>query len=117
MRLSAALARYDARVVDAGVRGVWRLTRALSRVMAVRDVVTVDGAVRAVAAGTLLTADVSRVADERGVDGTNRGAPAEPWGRAGRRSRHLFPDRHEPRVPALIAAGLGVALIVLAVAR
>jgi NADH:ubiquinone oxidoreductase subunit 5 (subunit L)/multisubunit Na+/H+ antiporter MnhA subunit len=115
MRLSAALARYDARVVDAGVRGVWRLTRAASRVMAVRDVVTVDGAVRAVAAGTLLTADVSRVADERGVDGTIEGT-GRAVGRAGQESRRLQTGMSHEYLQ-LIAAGLGVALIVLAVAR
>ena len=115
MRLSAALARFDARVVDAGVRGVWRLTRALSRAMAFRDVVTVDGAVRAVAAGTLLTADVSRAADERGVDGTVEGT-GRAVGRAGQESRRLQTGMSHEYLQ-LIAAGLGVALLMLAIAR
>ena len=115
MRLAAAAARLDARVVDAGVRGVWRLTRALSRAMAFHDVVTVDGAVRVVAAGTMLTADVSREVDERGVDGTVEGT-GRAVGRAGQESRRLQSGQSHEYLQ-LIAAGLGVALFVLAIAR
>ena len=83
--------------------------------MAFRDVVTVDGAVRAVAAGTLLTADVSRAADERGVDGTVEGT-GRAVGRAGQESRRLQTGMSHEYLQ-LIAAGLGVALLVLAIAR
>ena len=115
IRLAATLARFDARVVDAGVRLVWRFTRALSRATAYRDVVTVDGAVRAIAAGTLLTADVSRTADERGVDGTVEGA-GRAVGRAGHESRRLQTGMSHEYLQ-LIVAGLAVALIVLVLAR
>ncbi len=113
--LSVSLARFDARVVDAGVRLVWQLTRALSRAVAVGDVVTVDGAVRAVAAGTLRTADVSRAADERGVDGAVEGT-GRAVGRAGRESRRLQSGMSHEYLQ-LIAAGLGLALLMLAIAR
>ena len=115
MGLAAGLARFDARVVDAGVRLVWRLTRALSRALAYRDVVTVDGTVRAIAAGTLLTADVSRKADERGVDGTVEGT-GRAVGRAGHESRRLQTGMSHEYLQ-LIVAGLAVALIVLVLSR
>lgn len=115
MGLAAGLARLDTRVVDAGVRLVWRLTRALSRALAYRDVVTVDGTVRAIAAGTLLTADVSRKADERGVDGTVEGT-GRAVGRAGHESRRLQTGMSHEYLQ-LIVAGLAVALIVLVLSR
>lgn len=115
MRLADTLARFDARVVDAGVRLIWRLTRTLSRAIAYRDVVTVDGAVRAIGSGTLLTADLSRIADERGVDGTVEGT-GRAVGRAGLESRRLQTGMSHEYLQ-LIAAGLAVALFILVIAR
>lgn len=115
LALAAALARFDQRVVDAGVRGAARVGMAVSRALALRDVVTVDGSVRAIAEGALWTADGSRRMDERAVDGavesTGRGVA-----RAGRESRRLQSGMSHEYLQ-LIAAGLAVALVVLLVAR
>lgn len=115
LALAAVLARFDQRVVDAGVRGAARLGLAVSRALAIRDVATVDGSVRAIAAGTLWTAEESRRIDERAVDGavetTGRGVA-----RAGHESRRLQSGMSHEYLQ-LIAAGLAIALVVLLVPR
>lgn len=115
LRLADALARFDARVVDAGVRGASRVGLAVSRIIARRDELTVDGAVRGIAQGTLILAEGSRRTDERGVDGAVE-ATGMAVGRAGHESRRLQTGMSHEYLQ-LVAAGLAVALLLLVVAR
>jgi NADH:ubiquinone oxidoreductase subunit 5 (subunit L)/multisubunit Na+/H+ antiporter MnhA subunit len=115
LTLAAVLARFDQRVVDAGVRATAALGLAAARLLAARDVVTVDGSVRAIAEGTMRTADGSRRVDERAVDGTVE-ATGRGVARAGHESRRLQSGMSHEYLQ-LIAAGLAVALVVLLVAR
>ncbi len=86
--LSAALARADDRLIDAGVRATGEFARRASGLAAFRLDVSIDSAVRALATSTMATAWVSRRADDRVVDGaveaTGRGV-----GLAGHQSRRL----------------------------
>ncbi len=86
--LSAALARADDRIIDAGVRATARFARLMSAMAAGRVEVVIDDAVRAGAAFALVTADAARTVDDRGVDeaveATGRGV-----GLAGHQSRRL----------------------------
>jgi NADH:ubiquinone oxidoreductase subunit 5 (subunit L)/multisubunit Na+/H+ antiporter MnhA subunit len=137
LALSRGLARFDDRVVDAGVRGAERLTRTLSRLAwgraewsldafvrglagavglgargtRVADERSVDGAVRALAALTLKGADVSGVADDRVVDGAVEGSA---WlvGVGGHASRKLQTGQAH-HYYAIVAVGFVVAAAVL----
>lgn len=137
LALSRGLARVDDLVVDAGVRGAERLTRALSRLAWRRaewsldvlvhglagtvglgargarraDERSVDGAVRALAALTLRSADVSGVADDRVVDGAVEGSA---WlvGVGGHASRKLQTGQAH-HYYAIVAVGFIVAAAVL----
>lgn len=137
LALSRGLARFDDRIVDAGVRGAERLTRTLSRFawgraewsldalvrgMAgavgigargtrVADERSVDGAVRALAAVTLRSADASGVADDRVVDGAVEGSA---WlvGVGGHASRKLQTGQVH-HYYAIVAVGFVVAAAVL----
>ncbi len=137
LALSRGLARFDDRVVDAGVRGAERLTRRLSRLAWGRaewsldafvrglagavglgargtraaDERSVDGAVRALAALTIKGADVSGVADDRVVDGAVEGSA---WlvGVGGDASRKLQTGQAH-HYYAIVAVGFVVAAAVL----
>ncbi|MEO7474015.1 MAG: hypothetical protein ABIY46_01660, partial [Gemmatimonadales bacterium] len=63
-----ALAAFDDRVVDAGVRAAGGVAAGLSRLLAWWGERSADGAVLGVARLTLGAAAVSRAADDRGVD-------------------------------------------------
>lgn len=115
LRLSIALARGDDRVIDAGVRASARTAQLVSSLVDRRLEFSIDRVVRTVAAATLRTADGSRVADDAGLDraieGTGRGI-----GVAGRQSRRLQTGQtHQYFV--IVAVGLGLIAVVLAVAR
>jgi NADH:ubiquinone oxidoreductase subunit 5 (subunit L)/multisubunit Na+/H+ antiporter MnhA subunit len=137
LALSRGLARFDDRVVDAGVRGAERLTRTLSRLAwgraewsldafvrglagavglgargtRVADERSVDGAVRALAALTIKGADASGVADDRVVDGAVEGSA---WlvGVGGHASRKLQTGQAH-HYYAIVAVGFVVAAAVL----
>ena len=137
LALSRGLARFDDRVVDAGVRGAEQLTRTLSRLAwrraewsldalihglagavglgargtRVADERSIDGAVRALAALTIKGADASRTADDRVVDGAVEGSA---WlvGVGGHASRKLQTGQAH-HYYAIVAMGLVVATAVL----
>lgn len=113
LHLSALLARGDARVVDAGVRGAAALAAALSRLFSRRAEWTIDGAVRATALATLRLASGSRVADEAAIDGAAVEGSARLTGHAGQASRRLQTGMaHHYYV--ILAVGLAVMIAVLA---
>lgn len=137
LALSRGLARFDDRVVDAGMRGAERLTRTLSRLAWGRaewgldalvrglagavglgalgarraDEGPVDGAVRAMAALTLKSADVSGAADDRVVDGAVEGSA---WlvGVGGHTSRKLQTGQAH-HYYAIVAVGVAVVAALL----
>lgn len=137
LALSRNLARFDDRVVDAGVRGAERLARTLSRLAwgraewsldayvhgvagavglgargtRIADERSVDGAVRALAALTLKGADASGVADDRIVDGAVEGSA---WlvGVGGHTSRKLQTGQAH-HYYAIVAVGFVVAAALL----
>lgn len=110
--LSRLLARFDDRVVDAGVRAVGRLAAAVSRLSSVRLEWSFDGAVRAVAAVTMRAAFGSRVTDEAAIDGAVEES-ARAVGVAGERSRGLQSGlAHHYYV--ILVAGLAASIALLA---
>ena len=137
LALSRGLARFDDRVVDAGVRGAEQLTRTLSRLAwrraewsldalvrgvagavgigargtRIADERSVDGAVRALAALTIKGADASRTADDRVVD---RAVEGSAWlvGVGGHASRKLQTGQAH-HYYAIVAVGSVVATVVL----
>lgn len=88
LALSRALARFDDRVIDAGIRGVAALAAAVSRLLSWWGEKGIDGVVWGVAGTALRAGDLSRQADERGVDRTVDGLAAGV-GRAGHQSRKV----------------------------
>lgn len=86
--LSGVLARFDDRVVDAGVRGAAWIASAGSRVLSHRGELSIDGLVRTLAGGTLLAAGASREFDERTIDRAVEDLAAGVGG-AGRASRRV----------------------------
>jgi len=111
---SQTLARFDAQVVDAGVRGTAALARLMSRLLSLRVEWTVDGVVRATARATLAVAAGSRYTDEAGVDGAVEGS-ARGVGVAGHSSRKLQTGlTHHYYV--IVAAGMVVTVALLLVA-
>lgn len=86
--LAVALAAFDDRAVDAGVRLAGRVGRTVGRTLSWWGEAGFDGAVGGVARGTLLLASGSRTADDRGVDVAVEGTAAGV-GAAGRTSRRL----------------------------
>lgn len=110
--LSRSLARFDDRVVDAGVRGIARLAAFVSRLFSQPIESTIDGAVRAIAAATMGAATGSRATDEGAVDAAVEGS-ARGVGFAGHASRRLQTGlAHHYYV--IQAAGLAVTAIILA---
>lgn len=115
LRLSRVLARFDDRVIDAGVRGAAAIASFLSRILGWRGELTIDGVVRAVAGATMRAAAGSRVSDERVVDGAVEGL-AQEIGVAGHSSRKLQTGlSHHYFV--IVAVGSAVVVAVLALIR
>jgi NADH-quinone oxidoreductase subunit L len=114
LRLSRLLARGDARVVDAGVRGVAALAAALSGLFARRGEWTIDGAVRVAALAALRLAGGSRVADEAAIDEAAVEGSARLTGRAGHASRRLQTGMaHHYYVILAVGLALMIAVLVL----
>lgn len=115
LSVSLALARFDDRVVDAGVRAAARVPAALSRAASWWGEPSIDGVVRAVSGGTLRAAGMSRRVDEEGVDRAVEDL-ARGTGVAGRTSRRLQSGlAHHYYVIA--AVGLVATVAVAAVGR
>lgn len=113
--LAARLARFDDRVVDAGVRAAAALAAAVSRLLSRRFEFAIDGVVRRVADATILTAAGSRVADDAGVDAAVE-LTARQVGLAGHQSRRLQTGQsHQYFV--IVAAGLGAIVVILVAFR
>lgn len=110
-----ALARFDDRVVDAGIRAVGRVGDALSRLVAWWGERGVDGAVRGLAGGTAAGARRSRLLDERGVDAGIEGL-ARGIGVLGGASRRLQTGLAH-RTYVLVAVGVVLVVVVAAVGR
>ena len=66
--VARALARFDDRGVDAGIRGAAWIGRQASRLLNAWGERGIEGAVWGVADATLASADLSRAADDQGVD-------------------------------------------------
>lgn len=112
--VSRSLGRFDDRVVDAGVRGVAAFAALLSRFSLRRGEWTFDGAVHATADWTMRLASGSRRADDHAVDGAVEGS-AYGIGRAGQASRRLQTGQtHHYYV--ILAVGLATAALVLLIA-
>lgn len=115
LRLSAALARADDRVIDAGVRAAARIAQLVSSVMARRVEFSIDGVVGASAAATMVTAAASRRLDDVVVDGAVE-ATGSGFGRAGHQSRRLQTGlTHQYFV--IVAVGLVLIALILFAAR
>lgn len=102
--LSAALARIDDRVVDAGVRGVASLARAVSALFARHGEWTLDGTVHGLWALTVGAAATSRTVDDRGVDAVVEES-ARSVGAAGSASRRLQTGQSHHYYAAMVAGG------------
>lgn len=112
---SRLLARFDDRVIDAGVRAAAALAGLASRLLSVRVELSVDSAVRAIAGATIMAARGSRSADEKGVDWAVEGL-AQGVGVAGERARRLQTGlSHHYYLVA--AAGVAILAGVLALGR
>lgn len=107
LALSAALGRLDDRVIDAGVRGVAALARAVSAAFARRGEWTFDGAVHGLWALTVGAAGTSRTVDDRGVDAVVEEG-ARGVGAAGEASRRLQTGQSHHYYVAIVA---GVAVM------
>ncbi|MEO8462018.1 MAG: hypothetical protein ABI555_02305, partial [Chloroflexota bacterium] len=113
--LSHLLARFDERVVDAGVRRTAWLAGVVARLFSRRAESAIDGVVRGIARATILTAEGSRVADDGAVDGAVEAA-GRGVGLAGHQSRRLQSGlSHEYYV--LVAVGLAAIAAILLVFR
>jgi NADH-quinone oxidoreductase subunit L len=88
LALANALADFDGRVVDAGVRGAVQVATFTSGVLAWWGERGMDGLVTTVIRATTRLADASRDADDRGVDGVVEGL-ARDVGVVGAASRRL----------------------------
>jgi NADH-quinone oxidoreductase subunit L len=68
LRTSRALATFDDRVIDAGIRASARVASGFSRMLRRRSEISIDALVDGIAGGTLMLATGSRAADDHGVD-------------------------------------------------
>ncbi len=110
LALARRAARFDDRVVDAGVDGVGRLAAAVAGGLARGDDRVVDAGIRGVARfGTWLSRMLDRVG-ELGIDGAVEGL-ARLTGSAGRDARRLQSGQTH-RYYATIAVGLAVLVLV-----
>jgi NADH-quinone oxidoreductase subunit L len=85
---SRALAAFDDRVIDAGIRASARVASGFSRLLRARSELSIDALVDGIGGSMLLMATGSRVADDHGVDRTAEGL-ARGLGRAGELLRRL----------------------------
>ena len=114
-RLARALAAFDDRVVDAGVRRAASIGERVSDLFSRRFELAVDDVVQRAAAATMAAAAGSRLADDAGVDAAVEAA-GRGVGLAGHQSRRLQTGQsHQYFV--IVAAGLAVIVVVLAVYR
>ena len=112
LALSLSLARFDDRVIDAGVRGAARVAALVSGLVSRRAEWTIDGAVQAVAETTVRLAVGSRVTDEAAIDAAVEGG-ARGVGVAGHASRRLQTGlAHHYYV--ILAVGVAVTVAILA---
>lgn len=81
-----ALAGFDGRVVDAGVRAAGRVGATFGRVLARRDILTIDATVESIGRHTVGLADRLTRTDDRVLDGAVEGV-ATGVGAAGRLAR------------------------------
>lgn len=113
LALARALARFDERVVDAGVRATAAVGRFFSRLFSRWGERGIEGVVWGLADATLAVASASGVADDRGVDGVVEGS-ARGIGRAGTLARRLQTGMaHHYYVIVAVGVLGAVALIVL----
>lgn len=115
MAASRALASFDDRVVDAGVRAAARVPMALAGAAGWWGERGADGLVRAVSGATVRAAAASRVADERAVDRAVEQL-ARGTGVVGRNSRRLQ-DGLAHHYYVIVAAGLVATVVVAAAGR
>lgn len=85
---SRALALFDDRVIDAGIRSSARIATGFSRLLHRRSELSIDAIVNGIGGGTLLMATGTRAADDYGVDRAVEGV-AHGLGRAGELLRGL----------------------------
>ena len=88
LALSRGLARFDDRVIDAGVRLTARIATGTARLLRLRSEALLDATIEGVAAVTVRVASLSRSADERGVDRAAEEVAAA-FGRGGQLGRRL----------------------------
>ena len=113
--LSRALARFDDRVVDAGVRASVAIAAGASRLLAGVAELNVERIVRGVAGGSLAAAGAARRADDAGVDAAVEGVAAATVATAGRSSRLQTGLSHQYYL--LVAGGVVVLLTVAVLGR
>lgn len=88
LAIARALAAFDDRVIDAGVRASARVAGGFSRLLRRRSELSIDAVVDGIGSGTLLLATGSRAADDHGVDRAAEGV-AQGFGWAGALLRRL----------------------------
>jgi NADH:ubiquinone oxidoreductase subunit 5 (subunit L)/multisubunit Na+/H+ antiporter MnhA subunit len=115
LALASGLARFDDRVIDAGVRAAAAIAAGFSRVLSWWAERSIDDIVIGVANATLVVGARSRVTDERVVDAAVEGL-AEDIGMAGRRARRLQSGLTH-RYYVLVAVGAVVAVVIAALGR
>ncbi|MBI2708255.1 MAG: NADH-quinone oxidoreductase subunit L [Actinobacteria bacterium] len=108
-----ALAAFDGRVVDAGVRGAGRIGDWLGRALARRDRLTVDALVEAIGRGAFGLAGRSGRADDRVVD-RSFDRLAVGVGAAGRLARRAQTGMAHHYLLVIAAGVVGVALLAAA---
>jgi len=111
LALSRALAAFDDRVIDAGIRASARIASGLSRLLRRRSELSIDAVVNGIGRGTLVMATGTRVADDHGVDRAAEGT-ARLLGRAGEGLRKLQTglSHHYYVIVAIGLVALGAAL-------
>ena len=113
LALSSGLARFDDRVIDAGVRLAARIATGLSALLRRRSELSLDAVVDGIAGATLVMATRSRAVDDRGVDRAAEEVAAA-FGSGGRLFRRLQTgSTHHYYVivaAGLLAAGAALAL-------
>lgn len=115
LALSRHLGAFDDRVVDAGVRGVWAVSRGFSRLLGWWGERGFDGVVEGIAALGLFSAAGSGRVDEEVVDGAVEGV-AGGIGVTGGRLRRLQTGLTQ-HYYVIVGVGVVVAVILLAAVR
>jgi NADH:ubiquinone oxidoreductase subunit 5 (subunit L)/multisubunit Na+/H+ antiporter MnhA subunit len=115
LALASWLARFDDRVIDAGVRAAAAIAAGFSRVLSWWAERSIDDVVIGVANATLAVATSSRVADERVVDAVVEGL-AQEVGVAGQRARRIQSGLAH-RYYVIAAVGVVAAVAVAALGR